>query len=78
MDGVAQLPVPTFVLALTNRRVCHRGLEPQASRQDKVPGRSCSATHTCASPCFGQELIDEAVLRPGRLEVLALTLTLGW
>lgn len=35
MDGVAQLPVPTFVLALTNRR----------------------------------ELIDEAVLRPGRLEV---------
>ena len=48
MDGVAQLPVPTFVLALTNRR----------------------------------ELIDEAVLRPGRLEVLpplgtpTLTLTL--
>ena len=42
MDGVAQLPVPTFVLALTNRR----------------------------------ELIDEAVLRPGRLEVLTLALTL--
>ena len=35
MDGVAQLPVPTFVLALTNRR----------------------------------ELIDDAILRPGRLEV---------
>ena len=35
MDGVAQLPVPTFVLALTNRR----------------------------------ELVDSAVLRPGRLEV---------
>jgi len=35
MDGVAQLPVPTFVLALTNRR----------------------------------ELIDSAILRPGRLEV---------
>lgn len=35
MDGVAQLPVPTFVLALTNRR----------------------------------ELIDGAILRPGRLEV---------
>ena len=37
MDGVAQLPVPTFVLALTNRR----------------------------------ELIDDAILRPGRLEVRA-------
>ena len=35
MDGVGELPVPTFVLALTNRR----------------------------------ELIDDAVLRPGRLEV---------
>ena len=35
MDGVADLPVPTFVLALTNRR----------------------------------ELVDNAVLRPGRLEV---------
>jgi len=35
MDGVADLPVPTFVLALTNRR----------------------------------ELVDSAVLRPGRLEV---------
>ena len=35
MDGVSELPVPTFVLALTNRR----------------------------------ELVDDAVLRPGRLEV---------
>eukprot|EP00964_Phaeocystis_antarctica_P067659 scaffold40943_cov37-Phaeocystis_antarctica.AAC.2 len=51
MDGVAQLPVPTFVLALTNRRVRHRGLEPQASRQGPRQVLVCYS-HVCEPLAF--------------------------